>query len=214
MSLTIPPIVKVIPKGRSGKWSVDHYTPEEDEVAAESYKWHTYGAGLARYTQKGGTFAVLRDHSMWGSGEVVMSDTPMERESNRQVIEHAHGKVLIAGLGLGMVVLPLFSKKEATSILVVEKEQDVINLVLKHLKKLDKRNKLTVVLGDIKTYETTEKFDTIYFDIWEGISAQIWEDYKELKARFARNRAKGFWMSCWMREETRAMFHSENRSGW
>ncbi|MCX7015855.1 MAG: hypothetical protein NTW86_25425 [Candidatus Sumerlaeota bacterium] len=38
--------------------------------------------------------------------EVMRSDTKMERDSNHAVVERAHGDVLVAGLGIGMIRIP------------------------------------------------------------------------------------------------------------
>ena len=40
-------------------------------------------------------------------GSVMMSDTPSERISNRFFVMNAHGRILIAGLGLGLIVFYL-----------------------------------------------------------------------------------------------------------
>lgn len=54
--------------------------------------------------------------------QVVMSDTPMEKHTNQEFLDAAHGDVLIAGLGIGLIVMPLLDDPEITSITVVEKE--------------------------------------------------------------------------------------------
>lgn len=65
-------------------------------------------------------------------GELMMSDTPMERRTNDEFIANAHGKVMIAGLGVGMILealIPLCESGVVTSVVVYEKYQDVIDLV-------------------------------------------------------------------------------------
>ena len=39
--------------------------------------------------------------------QLMMSDTPMERESNQKILDMAYGDVLIGGLGLGMILFAL-----------------------------------------------------------------------------------------------------------
>ena len=62
---------------------------------------------------------------------IMMSDTPMERNTNRDFIRKANGDVIIFGLGLGLVIIPLLKKENVKSILVVELYQDLIDLALK-----------------------------------------------------------------------------------
>ncbi|MCV5648158.1 hypothetical protein OFN55_36090, partial [Escherichia coli] len=61
--------------------------------------------------------------------DVVMSNTPMEIRTCQDFIERATGRVLINGLGLGMVLHAILQKDDVTHVTVIEKEQDVINLV-------------------------------------------------------------------------------------
>ena len=67
--------------------------------------------------------------------DVIMSDTDMEKTTNREVMARAHGKVLIGGLGIGLIIAPMLDFKEVERIMVIEKNQEVIDMVLPHLKK-------------------------------------------------------------------------------
>jgi hypothetical protein len=132
--------------------------------------------------------------------DVVMSDTWMEKRSNRDVLDHANGNVLIAGLGIGMVFSALTKKPEVTHITVVEKEQEVIDLVGSQFH----YDNVTIVHSDIHNYETTEKFDTIYFDIWDNICGDSWQEIKSLQKKFKRNinrKNPMWWMSSWKKDE-------------
>lgn len=205
---TVPSMIDIVPPGESGRFEVVHYTPPAWEVAKTKRDWKKYGGGLDEYTQKGGTFAVLRDH---GWGEVVMSDTPMERESNSLVIAQAHGRVLIGGLGLGMIVVPLLTKKGVDKIVIVEKEADVIKLVAPHLKKLDKEKRLTIVKGDIAYYKPKGKFDVIYFDIWNTIGGSNYVQTLKLEARYKPflSDSKMAWMGAWLKDECERLHEDE-----
>lgn len=113
---------------------------------------------------------------------IMMSDTPMERNTNENFIKKANGDVLIFGLGLGMVIIPLLSAPEVKSITVVELYQDLIDVIYPILKNKDKDNKLTIVQGNCFEYHNTipkeKKFDCVYGDIWISISV---DNYKEMK---------------------------------
>lgn len=77
-------------------------------------------------------------------GEVVMSDTPMEKRTNKKFIRYAHGDVFIAGLGIGLVVLPIQEKEDVTSITILEKNPEIIEMVGEQLPLNDK---VTIIQG-------------------------------------------------------------------
>lgn len=105
------------------------------------------------------------------NGEVVMSDTKMERLTNQEFLNEAHGKVLIGGLGIGLILLPLLEDDEITEITVVEYSQEVIDMVSPQLPKCDK---LRIVQGDVFTYVPEHLYNTIYMDIWNSINSDVY----------------------------------------
>jgi len=54
------------------------------------------------------------------NGSVWMTDADFECATNREVIERAHGDVLIAGLGLGLILPPITRKRSVTSVTVID----------------------------------------------------------------------------------------------
>lgn len=111
------------------------------------------------------------------SNETMMSDTWYEKWTNYELLQNAKGEVLIAGLGIGMVVLALQEKQEVTSITVVEKEQEIVDLVKNSL---PLNEKVTIVCSDIFEYIPTQKFDTIWFDIWDNVCGDNWQEIVKL----------------------------------
>ena len=137
---------------------------------------------------------------------LVMSDTFMERKSNSEFIKRVNGKVLIAGLGLGLVLHNILQKEEVTEILVIEKCQDVIDLVGPKFE----NPKLKIICEDIIKWrpKKNEKFDTIYFDIWAGISTDNLKEIQVLHNAFKRyvNRDNpSNFMNSWMKEYLQKM---------
>ena len=120
---------------------------------------------------------------------VMMSDTPMERNSNSGFLQKANGDVLIFGLGLGLIVFPLINDDLIKSITVVELYQDLIDIVQPKIKEFDKSNKVKIVQGDCFTYELPkgQKFDSIYFDVWLNICSDYYKEHKQLKRRYLKN---------------------------
>tara|TARA_Y100000992_G_C21049372_1_gene388789 strand:- start:325 stop:651 length:327 start_codon:yes stop_codon:yes gene_type:complete len=75
------------------------------------------------------------------------------------------GDILIGGLGIGMINIPLLASDDVTSVTIIEKEQDVIDLVWADCAKDDR---FTVVCADINTWEIPEgsSWDAAWFDTW------------------------------------------------
>ena len=131
-------------------------------------------------------------------GELMMSDTAMERITNREIIQKARGRVLIAGLGLCLIVQSMLENEEITEIVVIEKYQDVVDLV----QPIFKHSKLKVITADIFEHEMSkeEKFDCIYFDIWATISTDNLDEMKILHRKYRKNLNEGGYMDSWMRD--------------
>lgn len=146
-------------------------------------------------------------------GELMMSDTLMERRTNDEFIANAHGKVMIAGLGVGMILealIPLCESGVVTSVVVYEKYQDVIDLV-GH--RYINRMPLEIRLADIMEYvpPKDEMYDTIYFDIWPTISEDNLDDIRKLHNRWKYRKNIGGWMDSWMAHFLRRRRDNEKR---
>lgn len=200
---TLPPkpsMVKILPVGSHGNAHVDHITLRKHQIFLDNLRYLRDGMSFMRVEP--GKYARL----CTGRG-LEMTDTQMEWRTNAQFILRAHGDVLIAGLGIGLVLVPLLKKKEVKSIQVVELNEDVIKLVSPHFK----HKKLTVVHGDIETHRKQingHKFDTIYFDIWPDINTDNLEQMKHLCGMYrgALNRTNpSATIDCWTRDILRAM---------
>lgn len=139
-------------------------------------------------------------------GEVVMSDTDMEKRTNANFVGNAHGKVLIGGLGIGLILLAIQDKPEVEKIVVVEKHHEVIDLIKDQL---PLNNKVEIVNADVWEYESTEKFNTIYMDIWNYINTDVYqESMKPLMARYrkflvSKNEDNDRFIDCWCKNEAR-----------
>lgn len=114
-----------IPKGSSGLWVVrkhvlDKPTPHTGE-----------GGGICEpglYT----SLHCYTDATLATGGECVMEDTSPELRLHLEFIMRARGRVLVMGLGLGCVVRGLMENPRVTHVDVVEREQDVLDLVRPH----------------------------------------------------------------------------------
>lgn len=157
------------------------------------------------------------------NGQLVMSDTQMERDSNAEFlreVENRGGHILVAGLGLGMILVPIFKCPKVESITVIEKQQDVVDLVLPKLKskfghhpQIGKRF-CTVITADIFQWNPSLdcRWDVIYFDIWPGICLDFYEDIKRLKKRFLSYLKLGGWMKGWQEDRYRSLLKQKTLS--
>lgn len=155
-----------------------------------------------------GKFAVLEV-----DGKVVMSDTYNEQRSNREIVREARGSVLIAGLGMGMILHPILASKDVRSVLVVEKERDVIDLIRPTLPASDK---LSILCADIFEWQPLPgaKWDVIYFDIWADICTDNLPQIAKLHQRFKSRKTPGGWMNSWYAEELRDTKRREDRNSY
>lgn len=160
----------------------------------------------------GGLFKMVDGHytKLYVDRDLMMSDTPMERRTNKDFVNAAHGRVFIAGLGLGLIIQAILKKKEVKEVVVIEKYQDVIDLVVPKFKD----SRLKVVCADIFEYklEKAEKFDVIYFDIWPDITTDSLKEINTLHARFRNHKNTAnpnCWMGSWMHKFLKDMRRKE-----
>jgi spermidine synthase len=209
---TVYPAIKL----ESKNYEIEPFSLTEEQVSLEKMRnfrnyWLTSGLKA--------NFNYVRLVKKGGFNDVMMSDTPMERNTNTDFLTKANGDVIVFGLGLGLIIIPLLSDPTIKSITVVELYQDLIDTVLPILKPLDKENKLIVVQGDAFTYKLKKeaKFDTIYFDIWVNICSGDYEEHKQLMRMFRKHLNKdnpNAFMSCWLHETHKAAIRREKRSGY
>lgn len=114
--------------------------------------------------------------------EIVMSNSRMEQNSNWEIVNKAHGDVLIGGLGLGMILFPILTKLEVRSVTVIEHNQDVIDLIAPHVA----HEKLSVINADMHEWKPKKGtvYDVIYFDIWSKITEDNLPEMRKLHYRF------------------------------
>lgn len=125
------------------------------------------------------------------NGSVMMTDADFERRTNSSFMQNAHGDVLIAGLGIGLILDPITSK--CNSVTVVEKSSDVIALIGPHYPSVK------IVQSDIFAWQPPagSSWDTIYFDIWPDINSDTVAEGTKLKRRYRKYLREDGWMESW-----------------
>lgn len=142
------------------------------------------------------------------NGDVVMSNTPMEERTNRRFVVSANGDVLIGGLGIGMIIMAIQDEPKVKSITVIEKSQEVIELVAS---KLPFNDKVQIINADVFTWkpEKGQKFDCIYMDIWNWVNSDVWEEeMKPLKRKYchymkSKSESPKRFTECWAEWEAK-----------
>lgn len=208
---TKPSVARIVPEGVKGIATVDHF-----EVSEEDSKRTAMRAAFGKpddYVAPG-VYARLTVN-----GSLMMTDTEYEWRSNRRAVRLAHGDVLIGGLGIGMVLVPILQNPDVHSVTVVEKYQDVVDLVETGVRcsvHYMQAAKLTIHTGDILEWTPYkgQTFDFIYFDIWENVCTDNLAEMTKLKRRFARrlNRENPkAWMGCWEEDRLRVRAKRERK---
>jgi len=148
----------------------------------------------------------LRIHTLSGPSGVWMSDRPCELN---QMVEAAHvlppaGRVLIGGLGLGIMAKIVAMRERVESVTVVEICQDVIDLAnldegdlaagVPSLRSLP----IKIVKADIYEYlKRCDRFDTIYLDTWQRTGEDAWWSEVMPLRRIIGNRFGRSRVHCW-----------------
>lgn len=135
-------------------------------------------------------------------GEVVMSDTPMEKRTNASFVVNAYGDVLIGGLGIGMIVTAIQCHEKVKSITIIEKHKEVIELITSQISFNEKVRIINADVFDWKP-ERGQRFDCIYMDIWNFVNSDVYHDeMKPLKRKYGHylkpaSESPNRFNSCW-----------------
>lgn len=167
-------------------WKISNFT-----VSKEQEKQHNVSClvrGLESFFIEAGDYTRLTKN-----GRVVMSNTKMEIDTNRIAYKEAKGRVLVAGLGMGMILDAIISKPEVDYVRVIEIDKNLID----NVGLLYKDNpKVEIIHADILNYKPVESefYDFIWFDIWTDISANNIIDMELLARNFDKHYQKvSFW---------------------
>ncbi len=138
-----------------------------------------------------------------GRTVIWMSDTTAERNDHKEAVAHVQlskaKRVLINGLGLGMVLQAALSYDHVEHVDVVEKDERVIKLVGPHYRK-DRR--VSIIHADAfeqtNNWKRGTRWDVAWSDIWPTISDENLDGMDDLH-RYYRRRSG--WHGMWCRGE-------------
>jgi hypothetical protein len=182
-----------VPDGSSGPWSVTSY-----EVSKEA---ETFGQLRAAFSSARGRYVPAGTYKgLYRNGSLIMSNTPDEIHDCSYLFYKTSGRVLINGLGLGVVLDVILNKVNqddtpaVTEVIIIELSQDVINLVAPTFSK-DPR--VTIIQADAYEYKPTGRFNAVWHDIFDDITSENLPGMHKLHRKYCK---KTDWQGSWCRE--------------
>lgn len=183
-------MTEILKNGKVGDFELSHYDIGEKDYIT----MYQTGISPGRYVE------------LSYKGECIMSDTNMEKRTNRDFVINAHGNVLIGGLGIGLILLAIQDKEEVKKITVVEKNKEVIELVGSQL---PLNEKVEIINADVFNYNPAQKYNTIYMDIWNYINSDVYQrEMKPLISRYRRylvpkSEDESRYIDCWCKYQAK-----------
>jgi hypothetical protein len=146
-----------IPEGTIGDWSVVVVTGDSSTIFTQANQTQSTSAWEEPY----GKYTFL----MHNPSGIVMLDTSLEYSQHEPLWQGATGDVLIAGLGIGFVNQKLLDNPHVTSVTIVEKNQEVIDLVWSHC---PKDSRFNLIHADIENWTPLQGsyWHYAWFDSW------------------------------------------------
>ena len=149
----------------------------------------------------------LRVHELFQKDQGVwMTDIPQELVQMRAFARSARGKVLIGGLGLGLLAHFVAQKDSVAHVDIVENSKDVIKLCWNNDMGTSRE-----ILKKCRVYEAdlykflkgvkTWRWDRAYFDIWQGTNEVTWHNTVLPLKRLVANRFGNVNVKYWAENE-------------
>ena len=128
------------------------------------------GGVLPDYLNKNYRVEELHVPVLFLDGDLWMSLTPMEIQSQFLVINGAAGDVGVAGLGMGYAPLKMAQSDRVNTVTVFERDPRVIKFFKDTFRRRKGFDKFTFVEGDArKTIPRHDPFDLLYVDIYQTL---------------------------------------------
>lgn len=177
MSEIVPAVRSRVPEGTSGSWRLERFVvPERLDGYVELRPWWAQ--------DEPGTYTRLVDGS-----ETYMSDLYVELHTQAPAIVEARrcgGRILITGLGMGLIVEAILSDPQPLidEIVIIEYSADVISLVQPYLHGRF-GSMVRIEQGDARTWQPDagEHFSVGWHDIW----ADPWSETAAVESALMRS---------------------------
>ena len=202
-------MVDIIKPCEKGRFQIKHYSATPEQVLEHKAHWDKIG--IDSITHGLDKLVVLYDNDITrrhGNNlySVVMSSDTIEHQSCKVFNDSAYGDVMIAGLGIGMVIIPLLHNPKVTRITVYEKYQNIIDMVKPQLDAYIEKNNLTnnlhIICRDINNPDySLPQHNVIWIDIWNEMSSPKRQRDMKLLIRKYRKQLKKKGVIKWWGEE-------------
>lgn len=108
--------------------------------------------------------------SLVNKNGIWMAINPNEIFTMKEAIAKAHGEVITYGLGLGYFAYMVHLKNEVTSITIIEKDKNVINLFNKHIRRYFNEGKcpINIIHSDAFKVKYDKTYDFAFVDIYHN----------------------------------------------
>jgi len=182
-----------VPDGCRGPWRVEKFTVPKNDWKAFTYALHGRPIDPGTYTR------LMRD----GHHDPMMSDTPAEIRDHYSAIfeiKHRGGRILINGLGLGVVLKAALSFSNVTHVDVVECERDIIDLVWPTYA-TDSRAYVHHTDAHTIEWPMGTRWTVAWHDIWPTLTTDNFQDMTKLHRKYGR---RVDWQGSWSRDWLRA----------
>lgn len=183
-----------VPEGENDGMIVKRFTVTEEDMRGV----RAYRLAIAGRSIRPGTYTKLTD-----DGHFWMSDTPAERRDHVPAVNKIESlqakRILINGLGLGMVLQAALSFDHVEHVDVVEIDKRVIDLVGPHYTK-DPR--VTIHHADAfeqaRQWPKGSRWDVVWSDIWPTINTDDLPDHFKLAYTYGR---RSSWHGAWVHDD-------------
>ena len=157
-----------LPEGTSGKFSIVHGKGDKFDVVSSRESFLTgKKSSVVIFDEP------IKVHKLTDQNGVWMTDVPIEVRQMRDAVKQLRpeGKVLVGGLGLGVVTTLLVNHPRVDKVVTIEKSVDVVALAT--------RGQFVgeVIVADIYEWLATLPvwdFDCAFFDTWRGSNEGEW----------------------------------------
>lgn len=199
-----------VPEGTVGKWEVERFEISQSGASLDDLRSTLNGYGYRAV--RPGSYTRLTH-----GNNVVMSDTRaevMDHLTAIREIERHGGRILIHGLGLGLVVQAALRCPTVDSVDVVELNREVVELVGPHYlgrplseaaspdpyspneRWASADQRLRIYLGDALTFKFAPgaRWSVVWHDIWTDLTSDNLPEMHRLHRRYGRRcRWQGSW---------------------
>lgn len=162
---------------------VGKHNPFSDKYVKREIRWY----GLKPYQVDGVSIKILNPQmriddylnknwridddlmvpTLFIDGQLWMSLTPMEIQSQYLAILNAGGEVGVAGLGMGYSALKIAQKADVDKVTVFEIDPRIVNFFRKTFRRRKGFDKIEFVVGDAREEVPKHQFDFLYVDIYK-----------------------------------------------